>query len=666
MRIRSYLALLVFACLLGAYTMEQVLAYRFTSVQILAEKHNESLLWAKDLQRIENTASQYLISSDLVIGSGNTYLIFGAKNIGDSLANELAIIEASNQFPSLKPKIQEAQSSVSNINKILDTIADIPSNKLEQSLSKLLIEYDPVSLKLSRNIQILSKETSTFIQQESLFLSEQKQGMKQISWITRLVFFLLIIILWWWANYRICKPLNGLVKSSNGVLSGHRFDAPDKAPKEIIELSNDFKHLTENLFHQASHDPLTELKNRRAFEFNLNRIIEDREYCYFLCFVDLDYFKTINDTCGHAAGDDILIKVASILNNSVSQKDIAARLGGDEFAILIKDSSINNALETAHKIREGIHSLTYHHDGDTLHLSASIGIAQKQNNTTTTELLHSADVACSLAKSEGRNTVHVYDKSDEKGTIEQIDILPIHQVNNALDNNHFVLYKQDIIALQSDSTGQYFEILLRMKSTDGKIISPAKFFPTIERYRLSSRVDIWVINAVFQHFFTHQEHLQNVYKVSINISGHSMNDGELERFLVDKIENGHIPPEKLNFEITETVAITNMKHARSFIDKVNSLGCSFALNDFGSGHSSFTNLKELPTQTLKINGSIISNMMDNSLDYIAVKSICDLAKAANQDVIAKYVEDEATKDALQQLGVNYAQGYYFSKPTELR
>ncbi|QHJ13298.1 Cyclic di-GMP phosphodiesterase PdeB [Paraglaciecola mesophila] len=666
MRIRSYLALLVCACLLGAYILEQVLAYRFNSVQTLESEHNESLLWQKDLQRIENTTSQFLVSADLVIGSGNTYLIFGAKNMGEYLINELSQMHDHNRFPPLSKKISESKALVVGINNVLDKVLDLPSSDLQQSLAQLLEQYDPVSLLLSRNIQFLTQETNNTIDDEARFLQAEKQRMEEVSWFTRIGFFLAIIALWWWANSRICKPLNGLIYSSHRALSGHDFEATRRAPTEILELSNDFKHLTETLFHQASHDPLTELQNRRAFERNLKQVIHDNKQNYFLCFIDLDYFKTINDTCGHAAGDEILVSVARILKSNVRSNDIVARLGGDEFAILILDCPFEKALQIANNIKENIRNLTYHWEGETFHLSASIGVAPKVKNNSTTDLLNAADVACGLAKSEGRNTVRLYDASQEQVNLKQHDILSVHQINNALKNDQFILYKQDIMPLQNTQVGRYFEVLLRMKGMDGKIISPASFLPIAERYRLTSQIDTWVVSAVFAHFRQNQAQLENTAMIFINLSGHSMNDHELETFIIDKVIKGGIPANKLCFEVTETVAIANIKRAKLFIENIKKLGCCFALDDFGSGHSSYAYLRELPTEKIKIDGTIIANMMDNPLDYTTVKSICEIAKAANQEIIAEFVENEKTVDALTKLGVDFAQGYHFNRPSELR
>lgn len=665
MRIKSYLALLVFACLLGAYTLEQVLVYYFNHVQTLAEKHNESRLWAKDLERIEISTSQFLISSDLVIGSGNSYLIFGAKNMGNYLTTELSNLYTQNHFQNLNNKIKRSILNINSINNILNIIGNISPNKLEQNLSRLLIEYDPISLALSQDIQFLTKETNSIIEQETLYLNDEKRFMTKVGWIARGTLFLLIIVIWWWANRKICRPLYELIYSSQRALAGNDFKATHNAPAEIIELSNDFKHLTQTLSHQASHDPLTGLQNRRAFERNLTAVIADEEISHFLCFIDLDYFKTINDTCGHAAGDKILVSVARILKESIRYNDIVARLGGDEFAILIKDCPVGKAIQIANTIRDNIHKLSYFWEGETFQLSASIGIAPKMVRSTTTDLLHSADVACGFAKSAGRNTVRLFDISYDDSAEKRQDTLSVHQINNAISNNLFILYKQDIVHLQQQSSGKYFEILLRMKNAHGDIVSPASFIPTAERYHLTSKIDCWVVNAVCEYFIMHKSQLADIDKISINLSGHSLADKELEKFIIEKLASGQLPAEKIYFEIKETEAIINGNRTRLFMDKIKALGCKFALDDFGSGHSSYENTKEFPTDKIKIDGSLVCNMMENPLDFSTVKSICEISKAENQEVVAKYVEDKKVMQALTKLGVDYGQGYYFSKPEPL-
>ncbi|MDX2368394.1 MAG: EAL domain-containing protein [Colwellia sp.] len=662
MRIRSYLALLVFACLLGAYMLEQVLAYHFNHVQTLVEKHSEYRLWAKDLEIIENSASQFLVSSDLVVASGNTYLIFGAKNMGDYLTTELSDVQVQNHFNNLNSRIKRSVINTGKINDLLDLIGNISPNELELDLSRLLTQYDPISLELSQDIQFLTKTTNSIIKQEALFLDDEKRFMTKVGWIARSLFFLLIIALWWWANRKICKPLNGLISSSNRALAGGDFQATSNAPIEIVKLSNDFKLLTQTLFHQASHDPLTELQNRRAFERNLNEIIADKEKNYFLCFIDLDYFKTINDTCGHAAGDDILVSVAHILKESVRSEDVVARLGGDEFAILIKGCRVEKAMKIANNIKDNIHDLAYYWEGETFKLSASIGVAPKLAMSTITELLNSADIACSLAKHAGRNTVHLFDIGSNNLADKQEDMLSVHQINQAINDDLFILYKQDILPLQQQKSGKFFEILLRMKNANGQIVSPSSFFPIAERYQLSSKIDCWVVNAVCEHFIAHNSQLADIETIAINLSGHSFVDNELEKFIIEKLTDGQLPPEKICFEITETAAMTNVKRTRLFMENIKALGCKFTLVDFGSGHSSHAHIKELPTDKIKIDGSIIANMMENPLDYIAVKSICKIAKAANQQIIAESIEDQKIMQALMKLGVDYGQGHYFSKP----
>ncbi|WP_426359005.1 putative bifunctional diguanylate cyclase/phosphodiesterase [Pseudocolwellia sp. HL-MZ19] len=665
MRIRSYLAILVITGLLGAYALEQVIAYHFTHVQALADKYNKSMLLAKDLERIENSAAQFLVSTDLVVASGNTYLIYGSKNMGYYLSNELTEISVDSYFKKFDTQIQRSIINIKKIDKYLDIIGDIPPNELETRLGHLLDEYDPISLTLSQDIQFLLEETNNLIIQDATELKQEKLFMNTVVWVGRGVFFLFVILLWSWANRKICKPINGLIVSSHKALAGGSFKAVKNAPTEIMELSNDFKFLTHTLSHQASHDPLTELNNRRAFERELNNIIEDNEHRYFLCFIDLDYFKTINDSCGHAAGDEILINVSRILKDNVRSYDTVARLGGDEFAILIKHCEEAKALKIANQIKADINQLTYQCETETFKLSASIGVAPKTPKSTTTDLLHAADVACSLAKSSGRNTVHLFDINDVDVSEQQQDMQSVHQINNAIANGSFVLYKQDIVPLQQQNTGKYFEILVRMLDSQGGIVSPASFFPIAERYKLSSKIDLWVINAVYDYFVEHSDQVKDIATISINLSGHSLTDNELESFIINKFTHSKLPADKFCFEITETAAITNTKRARLFMDNIKALGCRFALDDFGSGHSSYAYIKELPTDIIKIDGAFITNMVDNPLDYTTVKSICEIAKAAGQEIVAEFVEEENVVEALTQLGVDYAQGYYFDKPEPL-
>lgn len=665
MRIRSYLAILVFACLLGAYALEQVLSHYFNHVQTLAEKHNESRLWAKDLERIEISTSQFLVSSDLVIGSGNSYLIFGAKNMGNYLTTELSNLYTQNHFENLSSKIENSILNINRIKSILNKVGNTSPKTLEQSLSKLLTEYDPVSLELSQDIQFLTNSTDKIIAKENRFLVDEKHFMTKVGWIARSTFFLTIVVLWWWANRKICRPLNELIYSSRQSLAGEDFEKTDNAPTEIIELSDDFKQLTQSLFHQASHDPLTGIQNRRAFERNLALVIADKEIDHFLCFIDLDYFKTINDTCGHAVGDEILISVARILKESIRYKDIVARLGGDEFAILIKECPVGKAIEIANNIKDNIHKLSYSWEGETFQLSASIGLAPKMVGSTITDLLHSADVACSFAKSAGRNTVRLFDISSDDSAEKRQDILSVHQINNAISNNLFILYKQDIVSLQKESSGNHFEVLLRMKNAYGEIVSPPSFLPTAERYHLTSKIDCWVVNAVYEHFHLHKSQLADLDRIAINLSGHSLTDDKLEKFIIEKIASGHIPPEKIYFEIREAAAVTNGNRTRLFIKNIKALGCKFALDDFGSDNSAYKSSQEFPIEKIKIDGSYICNMMDNSEVYAKVKLLCEIAKLTDQDIVAKYVEDKKVMQALTKLGVDYGQGYYFSKPEKL-
>jgi len=664
MRIRSYLAVLALVCLFGGYLLDQVLAVHFDHAQILAEQHTKSLLWAKDLQRIEGSASQFLVSTDLVVASGNTYLIFGAQNMGAYLVEELSNLPSDAHYQSISAEIERSIVNVIQINRYLDLIADMPSDELDMRLRDLLSEYDPVSLALSQDIQFAMQETDNIIKMEEAHLQEEKEYIHKTSWIARGLFFSLVIALWWWANRRICKPLNDLVSSSKKSLAGKDFKATDNAPIEIIELSNDFKFLTETLSHQASHDPLTELHNRRLFERELSHVIKDKEHRYFLCFIDLDYFKTINDTCGHAAGDEILISVARILENNVRSYDTVARLGGDEFAILIKNCAVNKALKITNSIKEDINELSYEWEGEKFLISASIGVAEKMQESTTEVLLHAADIACAAAKDAGRNAVHLFDVKDLK-VEEHQEVSSVHHVKNALENDLFVLYKQDIVSLQPQGTGKRFEILLRMLDNHGELVNPACFFPIAERYQLCNQVDMWVVNAVCDHFSAHPEQLVDIEAISINLSGNSLVDNDLKNFITNKLSSSQFPANKICFEITEAVAIANTKQVRLFMQNMKTLGCKFILDGFSGGNPSFIYIKELPIDIIKIDRVFISNLINEPEEHETVSAICAAAKAANQEVIAAFIEDPSVIDTLTELGVDYAQGYHFERPTPL-
>jgi len=664
MRIRSYLAVLVIACLLGGYLLEQVLGIHFDHAQILAEKHTESLLWEKDLQRIEDSASQFLVSTDLVIASGNTYLILGAQNMGEHLLEEFAIIREDDHFNNSRTEVERTVMNITQINHYLDLIGNMPATDFQKRLSRLLIEYDPVSLRLSQDIHTLLQKTELIIEQNAYALQEEKHFISIAGWVSRGLFFLLIIALWWWANRKICNPLNELVSSSKQSLAGEEFKATQSAPFEILELSNDFKMLTETLSHQASHDPLTELYNRRLFERHLNCIIGDQQQRYFLCFIDLDYFKTINDTCGHATGDEILIAVARILENNVRSYDVVARLGGDEFAILIKNCVAEKALTITNQIKEDINELSYEWEGEKFQISASIGVAEKMQESSIETLLHAADIACAAAKDSGRNSVHLFDLKD-KNTEVHLDVCSVHQVKNALENDLFVLYKQDIVSLQQATTGKRFEILLRMLDNHGELLTPASFLPIAERYQLCSQVDMWVVNAVCDHFNAHPDQIADIEVICINLSGNALADNELKMFITNKLSNSKLPAEKICFEISETAALANTKNMRLFMQHIKALGCKFALDGFSGGDPAFIYIKDLPIDIIKIDASLSANMMDNRADCTAINVICENAKTANQTVIATYIEAPAVIDSLRALGVDHAQGYHFDKPSAL-
>ncbi|ARN74665.1 EAL domain-containing protein [Oceanicoccus sagamiensis] len=666
MRIKVYLAILVFCCLLSGYALDQVLSLQFRQLQWLDHKLHENRLLAKDLERIKGNAAQYLVSTDLIMGSGSSYLAHGAIKIGNYLIEDLRRVR--NEYGESLPieKIVASVNHIVEINKLVDA-AQFDSESLEAVVeSSWLVIYDDHAYKLSKHIAYLSSLVDKRLVAKTGRRDSAERSLMWVSWFSRLVFLLIVIILWFWANKKICKPLYFLQKSSSEAVSGGEFTITKDAPKEILHLSNDFKKLTETLFHQADHDPLTGLNNRRSFERHMANMNPIEDGMNYICFIDLDYFKTINDSCGHDVGDEILVKVARLLSHSVRSCDMVARLGGDEFVIVLNDCNLPAAKKINNKICNAIRDIRYCSAGEEYYLSASIGISASFNRgKTTTEILGTADIACNLAKESGRNAVHAFDKAHDNLSLREEKMVSIHQIDAALSNGDFVLYKQDIVSLSDTPQDSGIEILLRMKNKEGGLIGPDQFLPVADRYNKIVEIDRCVVATAFNWFDAHPSVLKDLAFVSINLSVKSLSNKRFENFVIDTVVHSHVPARKICFEITETAAIDNITRVQGFMNNVKAIGCTFALDDFGSGHSSYSYIKDLPSDALKIDGSFVVGMLQNPLDYAAVKSICEISKAANQKIVAEFVENEAIVAQLKELGVDYAQGYYFSKPEPL-
>jgi len=428
--------------------------------------------------------------------------------------------------------------------------------------------------------------------------------------------------------------------------------------------------LKEKLTHQATHDPLTGLMNRQAFEdhleFMLNEIDEESQHC--LLYLDLDQFKIVNDSSGHLAGDELLRQLSQVFQKRTRTSDILARLGGDEFGLLLDGCSLDKAREIATGLLHAVQQHHFYWDKEVYTVGVSIGMVSVSgfsNNYST--LMSAADAACYKAKEEGRNRYYVFKHNDDELNRLRGDINWVSRIKKAIQNDQFILYSQAIQPINKDyDNGKlHCEILLRMQDIDGTIITPDKFIPCAERYNLMLIVDKWVIDNTFRWLSQLDDILKHIALCSINLSGFSITNNSLASYITDKLKEYDLPAHIVCFEITETVAITNLVRATQFLDELHNAGCQFALDDFGSGVSSFGYLKNLPVDFLKIDGEFVKDITSNPVNYAMVKSINEIGKVMGKKTIAEYVEDQETVELLRALDVDYIQGYFYSRPTPL-
>ena len=427
--------------------------------------------------------------------------------------------------------------------------------------------------------------------------------------------------------------------------------------------------LASRLSWQASHDELTQLFNRREFENQLETYIdsarnEGTQHC--LCFMDLDKFKVVNDSCGHAAGDELLRQLSDIFRTKIRGADTLARLGGDEFAIILNKCGLVPAIKVAEEIRAAIDDFRFGWAGQSFQVGISIGLVMiDMNSPDQDEVFKSADSACYAAKEAGRNRVHIYSLDDIDISLRRGEVQWVVRIQNALDHDLFELNYQPIIPISGDVNGPvHYEILLRMLDENGGSIPPGAFMSSAERYLLMSKIDIWVIEHLFEWMGKHWDYNTNE-TFAINLSGQSLTDESLLHRIKQLFDQFSIPPKRISFEITETAAISNLSKAQLFISELKQLGCLFALDDFGSGLSSFAYLKSLPVDFLKIDGAFVKDMVDDPIDRAMVESIHNIGSVLKLKTIAEFVENDDILNSLKEVGVDYAQGYGIARPRPL-
>ncbi|WJG09632.1 EAL domain-containing protein [Aliiglaciecola sp. LCG003] len=424
-----------------------------------------------------------------------------------------------------------------------------------------------------------------------------------------------------------------------------------------------------SLEYLATHDSLTGVYNRREFEQKLRdgiRRAKQLKQDLTLLYMDLDQFKVVNDTCGHKAGDVLIKQLSQILSDVVAGKGVLARLGGDEFGVILEAENTKSAHLLASQVLNVVKEFRFVWENRMFTTGISIGLVDWHDGAETPEQLMSmADGACYVAKEQGRNRLHVYSASDHKMQRYESELKWVSQINQALENDHFVLYYQHYYPLSKVNDGYHYEILLRMVGPDGEIVPPAAFLPSAERYGLTAQIDKWVIQNTFKWLSSKPAHLAKLERCNINLSGHSLADNDLKMHLLSGFEKYNIPHHKICFEITESMAIVKMEETLRFINTFRKLGCTFALDDFGSGFSSYSYLKNLPVNCVKIDGSFVRDLLIDPVDMAMVCSIKDVAKAMSMTTVAEFVESKEIMVELGKIGVDFAQGYGVAKPAPL-
>lgn len=428
--------------------------------------------------------------------------------------------------------------------------------------------------------------------------------------------------------------------------------------------------LTNEMNYLAAHDTLTGLFNRHQFEQRLRTMVDSTRVDgkhHVLCYMDLDQFKVVNDTCGHVAGDELLRQLAGILHAKIRQNDMLARLGGDEFGLLLDNCPLDRALEVVKDIRETVSKFRFVWEDKSFVIGTSIGVVPITEQTSTHEnAMRAADAACYLAKEHGRNRAHVYQPDDAELARRHGEIQWVTRIHRALEEKRFQLNCQRIVPMDpSRPAADRFEVLLRMVDEAGDLVLPGAFLPAAERYDLMPVIDKMVFTSTFAWLQKNLSRLDQLDLCTINLSAHSISDDSFLEFVRGELAMHPQLAKKICFEITETAAVANLTRAAAFIKDLKTLHCRFALDDFGSGMSSFAYLKNLPVDFLKIDGNFVRDIARDPVDYAMVEAINRVGHVMNLETIAEFVEDTVTLELLRRIGIDYVQGYAMGKPYPL-
>jgi diguanylate cyclase (GGDEF)-like protein len=633
-------------------------------------------------------ASQLAPAAEYGVISGNNQVL--QRLVQQALSNEqdlttVMVVDSQGQTLALSGR-ELPKALIAKISK--ERLAQIPQEKgviYTSPIYRSLVEIDDFSNLNSKELELKKSYIPEKIGQVYVELSNQTlQNIKQdlIIRIFMIAIFglLLSAMLAWRLGRHITRPIqeiayavnrigegvfsHAIMENSSGELKTLQkgFNSMSSSLKNAYDgMQDKINDATSMLRYQAQHDDLTGLINRREFEVRLERCLKsvrENNAQHIFCYLDLDQFKLVNDTCGHSAGDELLKQVSVLLANKMRDRDTLARLGGDEFGLLLENCS----LADANQINNALLKI--------FNIGVSIGLVViNQGFGSVSEVIHAADSACYSAKSAGRNQSFLFNAGDIEVVEHRSAVESISDITDEIDDEQFMLYCQPIVPLSSQATEIFhYEILLRKIDLNGKIILPTTFIPSAERYHLMPNIDRWVIKNVFLAY----RKLLDIsaekcnYVFSINLSGTSLGDKSLLGFIQDMFVKYSIPPESICFEITETAAIVNLKNTILLFSSLRKLGCSFALDDFGSGMSSFTYLKNFDVDYLKIDGTFVKEMDVNKIDHAMVRSIHSVAEAMNIKTIAEFVENEDILNELKSIGVHYGQGLYLGAPVTVK
>ena len=421
--------------------------------------------------------------------------------------------------------------------------------------------------------------------------------------------------------------------------------------------------------HLANHDDLTGLHNRRSFEQHLQYTIdiaERSDNAHGLLYLDLDRFKIVNDTCGHHAGDQLLIQLTQMMQARLRRGDLFARVGGDEFAIIAQGGTFEDIQCLAEDLRVIVSEYTFRYQEQSFKVSLSIGVTPIDGQVQSMErVLADVDSACYVAKQSGRNRVHVTQDDDAEVVKYRSNLAGIQAIRKALTDDRLALFYQPIFQIEERSLKMtHCEILLRIRSENGEMYSPARFIPIAEKYNIMTEIDQWVFTNVID-WLAEQQDKQVIPRLLVNLSGLSFTDEDFSRFIVERLSRGDIDPTNIAFEISESATVRNFEKVSVFIERIRALGCELALDDFGSGFSSFAYLKQLSFDYLKIDGSLVRNIANNTVDHDMVAAINQIGHTVGAKTIAEFVEDDAALNCLRDMKVDFAQGYGLRMPTPL-